>query len=250
MVTLTYDEAHLPPRGALQYRDVQLFLKRLRKWLYSRRAAGDVMVSKDGPVCSFFCAGEYGSQLSRPHYHLILFGVDFRHDQKLLKVSRQGFNLWKSATLAKLWPFGHASFNAVSPQSIGYVAQYCTKKVTGVMADSHYARVDAETGECYQLPPEFARMSLRPAIGREFFALHGPGALTETDYVVVDGKKRGLPKYYDKLLRKADPLTLESKTYERMKEARKRLADSTPERLAAREACALAKQRFYKRDST
>lgn len=45
-VTLTYDEEHLPPDGSLRKRDLQLYLKRLRRRLPFR----------------FFAAGEYGER--------------------------------------------------------------------------------------------------------------------------------------------------------------------------------------------
>lgn len=61
--TLTYNDDNLPfaqESPSLVYRDIQLFLKRLRKSLHPFR---------------FYCACEYGSKSFRPHYHLILFGV-------------------------------------------------------------------------------------------------------------------------------------------------------------------------------
>lgn len=75
MITLTYDEKHLPchraecrHRGVLKnslyYPDVQNFFKRLRiRW--SR--AG---LSHD---IRYLVAGEYGSRHSRPHYHILLW---------------------------------------------------------------------------------------------------------------------------------------------------------------------------------
>ena len=58
-LTLTYSEQHVV---SLEdgYRDVQLFLKKLRKRLKEHRFR-------------FFCCGELGSQYQRPHWHLVLF---------------------------------------------------------------------------------------------------------------------------------------------------------------------------------
>ena len=61
-VTLTYGPGNLPAHGSLCYRDVQLFIKRFRK--------------ARGPFRYLVC-GEYGAQLLRPHYHMIMFGVGF-----------------------------------------------------------------------------------------------------------------------------------------------------------------------------
>ena len=56
-VTLTYRRKFLPEGGSLSKRDLQLFLKRLRK--------------KDESVkIRYYAVGEYGSQRKRAHYHL------------------------------------------------------------------------------------------------------------------------------------------------------------------------------------
>ena len=59
-VTLTYDDAHLPPNGFLDKTHLSKFLKKLRKKFPHNKLR-------------FFAAGEYGEQTARPHYHLILF---------------------------------------------------------------------------------------------------------------------------------------------------------------------------------
>ena len=55
-ITLTYMDNPV----SLDYRDFQLFMKRLR--------------SKSGKRVRFFMCGEYGENNSRPHFHAILFG--------------------------------------------------------------------------------------------------------------------------------------------------------------------------------
>lgn len=59
-ITLTYDDEHLPPGAELCKRDLQLFLKRLRK-----RNAG----------IRYFAIGEYGTEKGRPHYHAVIFNL-------------------------------------------------------------------------------------------------------------------------------------------------------------------------------
>ena len=73
-ITLTYDDASMPLGGSLCYRDFQLFMKQLRK------VTGKV---------TFYCGGEYGEQLSRPHYHACIFGFDFP-DKVYFKKSSDG----------------------------------------------------------------------------------------------------------------------------------------------------------------
>lgn len=59
-ITLTYDDEHLPPGEELSKRDLQLFLKRLRK---------------RNPGIRYFAVGEYGTQKGRPHYHAVIFNL-------------------------------------------------------------------------------------------------------------------------------------------------------------------------------
>lgn len=59
-LTLTYDNEHLPEDGELSKRDLQLFLKRLRKV---------------NPGIRYFAVGEYGSNYERPHYHAVIFNL-------------------------------------------------------------------------------------------------------------------------------------------------------------------------------
>ena len=62
-VTLTYEHEPITPDGepTLDYRDIQLFMKRLRK-------------CQDEKI-RYFIVGEYGSKTGRPHYHALLFNI-------------------------------------------------------------------------------------------------------------------------------------------------------------------------------
>lgn len=137
-VTLTFNDAALKARGhkSVSRRDVQLFIKRLRKF-YS-----DVKIR-------VYYASEYGKKHFRPHYHILLFGVDFE-DKKLLKSTAAGSKLYTSAILEKLWPFGYSSVGAVTQQSAAYVAQYTLGKVS------------TSTLDALGLTPEFQGFSNRP----------------------------------------------------------------------------------------
>lgn len=137
-VTLTYDDEHLPWASSLYGRDVQLFLKRLRKEF------------SDETIRYFLC-GEYGERFGRPHYHLLLFGFDF--SDKVILGSRRGQSIWRSPCLERLWPYGRSEIGSVTFESAAYVARYVMKKQ--VKRDA----VD-ELRE-----PEFIRMSLKPGVG-------------------------------------------------------------------------------------
>jgi len=232
-LTLTYAPEHLPPGGTLQKSDFQKFMKRLRKHLGGKRV-------------SYYMCGEYGSKGDRPHYHCILFGEDFLFDRTAISKKR-GVTLWRSPTLDRIWGLGFASIGSVSFQSAAYVARYCMKKVTGDAAAEHYARVDVETGEIYQVVPEFNQMSLKPGIGRGWFDAYSEDVYPD-DFCIVEGRKVRSPRYYDRLLEASNPGLLEQ-----VKKARKAKAKAfanthgTPDRLAAREKVLQAKLSHLKR---
>lgn len=217
-VTLTYDEEHLPESGSLNYEHFQLFMRYLRRI---------------HPVRFFMC-GEYGSLRGRPHYHAILFGYDFP-DKRLWK-TKSDTKLYRSATLERLWPHGHSSIGDVTYESAAYVARYCLKKTTGAFAEFVYT--DPETGEIFT--PEFARMSLKPGIGRTWLDTHGATDVFPHDNIIYKGSKYSVPRYYDKLWEQRSPDDFESIKFQRELDALTRTHESTPERLKVREEVFLA----------
>ena len=148
-LTLTYDDEHLP--RSISKREMQLFLKRLRKSLPSKKI-------------SYVYCGEYGDKTQRPHYHALIFGHRF-DDCKIHSKTKNGQYLYTSEKLQNLWQKGHCLIGSVTFESAAYVARYCLKKITGKNADKAYERLDPQTGEIYQITPEFFQPSLKPAIG-------------------------------------------------------------------------------------
>lgn len=209
-ITLTYADENLPANNSLDYRHFQLFMKRLRK------DVGNVR---------FFMCGEYGDQTERPHYHALLFGFQF-NDLAPWGRSPTGHAIYRSQHLEKLWTLGNSLIGNVTRESAGYVARYCLKKVTGDQANDHYK------GRA----PEFARMSLKPGIGTSWFEKYGTDALP-CDYIVTDGIKVPVPRFYDKLY-KGD---IDEVKYKREIYGRKFKDNNTPERLLIREQVAEAK---------
>lgn len=182
-LTLTYSDEHLPDSYSVDTREFQLFMKRLRM---------------KTPPLRFFACGEYGGQTNRPHYHALIFGYDFP-DKQLWRRSPTGHLLYRSPMLEQVWPYGHSEIGTVTPQSAGYVARYVTKKVTGNRAVEHYQRIHPLTGQEVQVKPEFLLMSRRPGIGQQWFEDYKSDAFP-SDFVIVDGTKRPVPKYYYKRL--------------------------------------------------
>lgn len=224
--TLTYADEHLPGArpddfrypGDLDYRDFQLFAKRLRK--------------AKGPFRHYTC-GEYGERYWRPHFHSILFGVDFP-DAYYWRMSSSGFRLYRSPALEKLWPYGQCEVGEVTFDSAAYVARYCMKKVTGEDAERHYQAVSEQTGEVYSLTPEFVHMSLKPGIGATWFEKYQSDVFPH-DRVVVNGVECRVPRYYDILLARKDAAAIIPHKIARMDNALRFADNNTPERLAARE---------------
>ena len=102
-ITLTYDDEHLPADGSLRKSDFQKFMKRLRKEYSDRRI-------------SYFMCGEYGEENHRPHYHAVLFGVDFE-DVQVLRKRHRGKLGRTSAILGRLWGLGFSSVGSVTTES-------------------------------------------------------------------------------------------------------------------------------------
>jgi len=230
-VTLTYDDQHLVNRHGLNYRDFQLFMKRLRKKF-------------TGQKVRFYMCGEYGETFSRPHFHACLFGIDFPDKEPISKLASQA-KLYNSATLTTLWPHGYSSVGAVTFQSAAYVARYVMKKITGDRATAHYTVID-EHGEIHQKTPEFCHMSLKPGIGHSWLQRYHSDVYP-SDQVIAQGHPSKPPRYYDKQLNKTDPALLaEIKTQREFKQYPHR-GDNTDQRLRAKELVTLAKTNQLKR---
>lgn len=241
-VTLTYD-GEAPSAFSLFYPDFQKFMKRLRRSRPELRYR-----------LRFYMCGEYGEQFGRAHFHALLFGVFFSDRQYLRKLS-SGFSLYRSAELERLWPHGFSSIGDVSFESAAYVARYATKSaVTGGLVKRRRVSdgyVDLETGEFDPRVPEFNRMSLKPGLAAPWFKVYGSEVFgsdsVPRDSVVLGGQEGKPPRYYDKLLEKADAFRAEYVKELRLTRAMERSEDNTDARLRVREVVQLARLRFKKR---
>lgn len=232
-LTLTYRPADLPAYGSLVPEHLQSFIKALRKKL-------------DPVRVRFFACGEYGEKLSRPHYHVLLYGYDFP-DKYHWRLSPKGEQLYRSPLLEEVWTKGHSEIGEVNFKTAAYVARYITKKIHGEQAVMHYANIELETGELLgERLPEFIRMSLRPGIGEAWFQKFWEDVFPN-DYCHVNGRKFGVPRYYDKLLERISPELLEEVKEARRIAMEERAEDFTPERLEAREKVKKAQAGMLKR---
>lgn len=229
-LTLTYRPESIPMCESINHKDYQDFLKRLR---YHKGK------------CRYFVCGEYGEENERPHYHMILFGMDFE-DKKFYRY-RGGNNLYVSEELNKIWSHGNCIIGDVSWESAAYVARYILKKVNGekalevkeMLEDGtailHYDIVDSETGlVLVERMPEFTNMSNRPGIARDWFEAHHRGVYASDSVVLPNGIRCKPARYYDKLFDVYYP-ERSSELKAKREELASKSKDNTPERLAARE---------------
>ena len=227
-VTLTYSPEHLPNPPVLHKSDLQCFIKRLRKALHPTKIR-------------YYACGEYGEKSERPHFHLIIFGYDFP-DKFLWQRAKTGEQYYRSKLLEKIWDQGQSIIGDVTYQSAAYTARYVMKKKFGntEFKDDAYKRINLDTGEIYQLTPEFNTMSLKPAIGKAWFDQYHSD-LYPHDYAVQDAKKHKIPRYYDKLLQLQDPELAATLKEQRTKRAELKQDDNTPDRLLIKEKVLLSK---------
>lgn len=219
-ITLTFNDQNLPPDGGLDKTVIQKFFKRLRKQL--------------GPFRYYAC-GEYGDTSERPHYHALIFGHDFSEDRVQCSINKQGKTLYKSETLSKIWGFGNCWIGNFNYQTAAYVARYVMKKVLGKDAidDPRYSRINVNTGELIQVEREFALMSRRPGIGSEWFDKYKSDAFP-SDFVIVDGKKHPVPRFYVNKLKEDTPYEFDLIRKKRLKAREQNKANCTTDRLRVR----------------
>lgn len=187
-ITLTYNEENLPHDRSLNKKHIQDFIKRVKRHFGS---------TKENPIRQTYC-GEYGTLNNRPHYHAILYNVSFG-DRKPHYKSQKGHQVYTSATLSKLWPFGQCEFGYATPASIAYLYKYILKKKT--RKEKKQPLVIETDGVTYEVQHEFIESSRNPGIG----AWLRDSESIKKGFLSVNGVKKKLPKYYLEHLRKNDP---------------------------------------------
>lgn len=221
MITLTYRPEDLPPNASLNKRHWTLFRKRLRE--------------RFGPFRFLHC-GEYGDAKQRPHYHALLFGLDFKHDRQVL-YRKENRIVWVSDSLTETWGHGFTSIAPLNFATASYTAGYVFKK----LSKDNWARDEpgrwvwrpTEENEQPKLPPlespftpnrpvrvphdakgrfefvpdrvqEYVTMSNRPGLGRKYFEKHWRD-IYPRDLVFVGKKKFRPPRRYDQWLKDEEP---------------------------------------------
>lgn len=171
-ITLTYSDNNLPEYDSLEKEELKRFFKRLRRKL-------DLQNRK----IKYFACGEYGELTERPHYHMIIFGLSLKPEDKKLVMDSWSYCDWDQPTIRK------KSFGLVEDQSIDYVSGYINKKLSGDMAEEYYIQRNRE--------PVFKLSS--NGLG-ERYCLDNSEDITEKQTIYLKGKEHALPRYYVKKL--------------------------------------------------
>lgn len=239
-ITLTFDDKHLPDDLSVDKPTFQKFIKRLREKtaypgnmpLYDKamriqyyRKKGHEKYGEPKPcpvykeIRYYACAEygdsnpernliKYGHHLGRPHYHICLFGHEFK-DKEIIEEgglnyfksqfrTGEDYILYKSKELAKIWPNGFHTIGELNEKTAGYVARYCVKKMYGKKSKDHYGERE----------PEFSLMSRMPGIGSKWLKKYQTDVYPK-DYTTHKGKRYRPPRYYDSLLEKKNPKLME-----------------------------------------
>lgn len=157
-ITLTYSDAHLPDDGAIDKRALQLFFKRLRKRIAPEKLR-------------YFACGEYGEKTGRPHYHAIIFGLDFLDARRTMLNS----TLYTHPVLETTWGLGQVAIDSVNFRSICYTCGYVTKKISD--------------------PDTFSLMSRRPGIGHDWLNKYSDD-IKRTGACIIEGREFLVPPRY------------------------------------------------------
>jgi hypothetical protein len=221
MATFTYNDEELPTNGSLDYRDLQLMWKRLRK---------------AGHQFRYFAVGEYGEQTNRPHYHACIFGKAWKDDQIIVKTDPLE---WISPELDKAWGLGACRINPLSFTTAAYAASYVQKKLG---ENKPYVNLDKETGEIiYLKQPRSIRSE---SLGKTWWTKYHQQQI-DHDHVIINGRIQKPPKRYDNWLKETQPETIQ-----KIKKERKKIAiqnKKTPQQLHARAKNAHARTKQNKK---
>lgn len=206
-VTLTYDDDSLiyhPGflQPTLSRRDLQLFFKNLRRRIEPRKI-------------SYMASGEYGENTHRPHYHAILYGIDFSDDREYWK-TLNGNKLYTSKLLTGAWGNkGHAVIGDVTFDSASYVASYTVKKLSGEHSFTFYEDQGRDR--------PFGAMSTSPAIGKRWIEKNWRDVYPR-DTIISRGHEVRPPRYYDEYLKSQDEALYKQVMAQRVLDAENRLS--------------------------
>lgn len=212
-VTLTYEDSFLPKDNNVEKKELQDFMKRLRRAQDIRMPYGlseekQKLWKKENQL-RYYAVGEYGEKDGRPHYHIILFNLKREIITSVIDFIDKATGEMKirCIELEKYWKKGLVNVGKVEQASIHYVTGYlCTNK------------------EKKNVRP-FSLMSKRPYLGSQYLdknmIKHHKANMTSVSF--LDDHKIAIPRIYkDKMYSKKEKTDSSNKMFsERQAEKRK-----------------------------
>lgn len=198
-ITLTYSDEHNPL--TLRKEDLQVFNKRLRKQLAKKKRR-----------MRFFASGEYGEKTSRPHYHMIAYGV---HPREKELVQSQ-------------WRWGNAHVARATPAAITYVAGYTVDKLREIQRTPEVdyrtgELINYNTGEIIEWQQPFIQMSRKPGVGAKYAK---QTSSSWSDFAILNGQRISVPKYLHDIWKESvTEQEKEEKQHEKWTKARMRTTE-------------------------
>jgi hypothetical protein len=125
-----------------------------------------------------------------------------------------GIMRYTSPKLESIWKYGFVDVGELNFASASYTARYIVKKVKGLKAPDHYMTMDLY-GEITWISPEFVGMSRGNAaykgqkcgIGAGWYEKYKDDVFPSDEVPVPGaGVMKGVPRYYDDMLKDADPM--------------------------------------------
>lgn len=160
-ITLTYDEGHVKRIGdrmSLRFRDIQLYIKRLRKAKH---------------YVKYVAVGEYGTETLRPHYHLLIWTTA---SPRILEEQ------WKSSKDNTI--LGSLHFGKLNMQSAMYTLKYIIQPKQKY--DNGLERTRAQ----------FSRGLGLAYLNTTMYDYHTSDYENPILFGIIDGAKVALPRYY------------------------------------------------------
>lgn len=212
-LTLTYDQEHVPCKLSdgsdsvvhgleqaertgvhgltLVKKDMQDFWKRLRRTI-------DYNFDGENKI-RYYCAGEYGGQTHRPHYHACVFGVP--NDFVEVGKNKFGDSLYDSPLIRESWGQGNITIGALDMKTAAYTARYTLKKAQGQ---------DHSYNDTLGIDREFVTMSRKPGLGVNYYLEH-KDEIYKNDEIILPSSSKDKknvvkpPRYFDILFNADSP---------------------------------------------
>lgn len=189
--TFTYQD--MPKNQSISKREIQLFIKKLRKTVPGREI-------------KYYLGAEYGEEENRPHWHMIIFGMNENDFEYVTDIWNKSTHKWERAYYHKAWMKGLIHIGEITYDSARYTADYCLKNkgtLYGWNAIEEYGGGWEINDITWKWKREGGREQpfqlFSKGLGRRY-ALDNRKYLEQKLGCTVNGREVGLPKYYRNVL--------------------------------------------------